>query len=882
MYVKKIELEDIKSYTEAKFEFNPGTTAITGKNGAGKTTLIEVIAWTLFDLLDYKKIDFVRRGAKKGVARVTFESGLDQRVYTVHRNTNTGYYVYDPRLKIRIAEKKEEVKRFLWTHLGVEAGTDLESLFRSAIGVPQGTFTAIFLETPSLRKKAFDKLLKVDEYRQSADKLRETAKYIERKIVAGREEIAHAEGALGGFDQLETNLKSKKKEIKKLNTQIREIEVKILEKKKIVAEFERVEAKISKQKDIVDKLISEKSKTEIVLSQKEIDRALAEKATLKIKEVKSGYEDHLKALKILKELELKRASRENLRSELAKAETAIASVKAEKKANDKELEKIVSAQKEIESLKPKLQKQKDLDRKKEKLRNQLTEAKYAQTQVKNLDEKIKKLRTRYRENRLNKTEAEKKSAEAKYLEERQQHDDEIQKDLATLRAKLESDKAFQNEIKNGLCPILSEKCLNLKEGQTLEDFVATQFADVSAKIDKLRLKKNHVSVLLNSSRKAEKFLVKLDGFIKREEEILKEVVGYKKEKEILEQNAKKIGNFEKELDKIEITLKNLDNPKARFQLLEKEIVHQPLAREKASAIESNFARLEKDCRLKIEQLKKYEDLDPNLKRFTSLRESTSEAHREFVANESLAKSLEEKRNELEIVKSKFNEIKQNLKQAENILETANEGFDLEIYTSEKHKLADLEKQLVEVSLSHKHLISLEFELEDEIKRLKEIRISLEEKIKGKKRLEKIEEITEFIRSTLKEAAPHVARNYVYHVSVEANHMFREIIGNAEQTLKWTEDYGISLEEKGCERPFQNLSGGEKMAAALSVRLALLKQLSDVRIAFFDEPTTNMDAERRERLAEQISRITEKQTFDQLLVISHDDTFEEYVDDVIII
>jgi len=68
-----------------------------------------------------------------------------------------------------------------------------------------------------------------------------------------------------------------------------------------------------------------------------------------------------------------------------------------------------------------------------------------------------------------------------------------------------------------------------------------------------------------------------------------------------------------------------------------------------------------------------------------------------------------------------------------------------------------------------------------------------------------------------------------------------------------------------------------MAAALSVRLAILKQLSDIRLAFFDEPTTNMDAVRRENLAQQISQI---KNFDQLFVISHDDTFEGYVDNVI--
>ena len=159
MHITKIELEDIKSHAHFEHEFQRGTTAITGENGAGKTTLIEAVAWTLFDLLDYKKDDFVRRGAKKGVVNVTFESTLDEREYRVYRDTGTGYYVYDPQLKTRIADKKDEVTRFLWQHLGVEVGTDLREIFRCAIGVPQGTFTADFLRTPGERKPIFDKLL---------------------------------------------------------------------------------------------------------------------------------------------------------------------------------------------------------------------------------------------------------------------------------------------------------------------------------------------------------------------------------------------------------------------------------------------------------------------------------------------------------------------------------------------------------------------------------------------------------------------------------------------------------------------------------------------------------------------------------------------------
>jgi len=61
-----------------------------------------------------------------------------------------------------------------------------------------------------------------------------------------------------------------------------------------------------------------------------------------------------------------------------------------------------------------------------------------------------------------------------------------------------------------------------------------------------------------------------------------------------------------------------------------------------------------------------------------------------------------------------------------------------------------------------------------------------------------------------------------------------------------------------------------MVAALAVRLALLREMSDIRIAFFDEPTAHLDDERRDNLATQITQI---KGFHQLFVISHDDTFE---------
>ena len=68
-----------------------------------------------------------------------------------------------------------------------------------------------------------------------------------------------------------------------------------------------------------------------------------------------------------------------------------------------------------------------------------------------------------------------------------------------------------------------------------------------------------------------------------------------------------------------------------------------------------------------------------------------------------------------------------------------------------------------------------------------------------------------------------------------------------------------------------------MSAALAVRLALLREMSNIDVAFFDEPTTNLDDARRESLARQILDV---RGFRQLFVISHDDTFEQATQNVI--
>src|SRR5919107_429595 len=258
MHVTRVELENIKSYGEGAqrglFTFERGTTAIVGPNGAGKSTILEAVAWSLFDVLDYSKDDFLRRGAKRGSVRVTFQSDLDERLYTVYRDTGNGYYVYDPELKVKLQQGKADVRKWLDQHLGVEPGTDLRALFRSAIGVPQGLFTTDFLRSAAERKAAFDRLLKVEEYRESSDRLRDTTNLVNERINDARVRIGNAEGQLSRYEAAVEEREGARARAGELADSLAAFRRETEERERAVAALDEAERRVAESRAVADRL----------------------------------------------------------------------------------------------------------------------------------------------------------------------------------------------------------------------------------------------------------------------------------------------------------------------------------------------------------------------------------------------------------------------------------------------------------------------------------------------------------------------------------------------------------------------------------------------------------------------------------------------------
>ena len=317
MHVTRVELENIKSHVHSDYAFERGTTAITGENGAGKTTILEAIAWALFDTLEYSKEDFLRRGAKKGSVRVTFVSDLDERPYTVYRDTGQGYYVYDHGLKMRIAEKKVDVGAFLRQHLGIEPGTDIKSLFRSAIGVPQGSFTAEFLLTPNARKAAFDRLLKVEEYRDGAEALRDTVNLIRERTAEVRERIAGAEGQLARYDELVAEHKEAARHAEELSASLDLAQKEIAERGASVSVMDEAESKLLETRALSERLSVERDAATRRMEDLRAERDAAQTARERQQRVEADYQTHQQALSTLARLDEARAARDQLRREEA-------------------------------------------------------------------------------------------------------------------------------------------------------------------------------------------------------------------------------------------------------------------------------------------------------------------------------------------------------------------------------------------------------------------------------------------------------------------------------------------------------------------------------------------------------------------------------------
>ncbi|HXZ06231.1 MAG TPA: SMC family ATPase, partial [Ktedonobacteraceae bacterium] len=381
----------------------------------------------------------------------------------------------------------------------------------------------------------------------------------------------------------------------------------------------------------------------------------------------------------------------------------------------------------------------------------------------------------------------------------------------------------------------------------------------------------------DESKKADQQVRELDGLHTQLLHVQAQIQDYATQQMESQERANQLSNSESELKEVYRQLHELNDPLSQ-SMAQQEIIKQEAALQQQLQVEQQKVDEVEDQVQQMElQLSRYVELDAHIGRQEAIQQQCGVSYSTYLKNVDTAKLLSERSQVYNQALLKAEQAEQALIAAELAYQKAQDMFDEQELDKLDHEINDLTGELAGLAAEMQNLQAEINEREQKIEHTELLLIDLAKADEEKRTLEELHKMLEQFRKLMKEAAPHVLKAMMNDISVEANRIFGEIMGDRSAQLSWQNDYEIILHRQGVDRTFAQLSGGEQMSAALSVRLALLKKLSTLNIAFFDEPTQNMDELRRTNLAEQIRRV---RGFDQLFVISHDDSFEQGLDSLI--
>lgn len=283
------------------------------------------------------------------------------------------------------------------------------------------------------------------------------------------------------------------------------------------------------------------------------------------------------------------------------------------------------------------------------------------------------------------------------------------------------------------------------------------------------------------------------------------------------------------------------------------------------------------------ELEKFASLEQQIIQVKQLLQENQSHYEQYKENITMASRLAGLQCQYQELQGKQSKLQEQLTQQQKTLAELGDKYD-----PEEHQQAD---QFLQNLLLNKNTLELELkqlekalgELTKELERIQTEQQRLATKQEELEVLLEARGLLQLIRQVLQAAADPIAQRYRTHISTLASGIYRSISGE-NVYLEWADQYEVIMKDNaagfGRERVFKQLSGGEQMTAALAIRLALMQTFSDVGVGFFDEPTANLDVERRESLGFAIQKSV--QQFNQLFVISHDDAFDAVTEHTILV
>ena len=898
---KTLELKNFKSYKNTKINFDNGITIVVGENGAGKSTIFEAISFALFKKHTSDKIDhLIRTSSDNERMSVTLYFDVNGEEFSVTRaktkSTNSA------ELKRVHKSGKEEILATGDSNVNNEIRSILNidgDLFLNAIYVRQGEIADLVNKTPADRKKLIGKLLKLEDLENAWNNTLPLINDYENKI-------SELKGRLADENELNYNLNRKKEEsetiqkniktynenLNKLNTKYEEVEEYKEKIETYKQEYEENKTKINAEKEIFINISNEKRQLQDQLD--EIKRNKTEVKRLeKYAKKLPIYQDFKEASQKIENLETKI---DNLKEKAAKLDEINHIIKEEKPYADS-YTSIEIRIKELDSKKGNLEreldsyKQLEIERvsNEQELKNNNAELQSFYNEIKEilipLDVEFKKDLTL---NEIKKIITNLESEIGQIIEDKDEKITNNKNEIAVLKSKIKDSKESIKDLETieDQCPVCQSPLTKEKKEELIENANNT----ITQSQEKIEEIQEEITI---TTKETEAFKIK----IKELNSINNRIYNYQMINKKIKEKTEKINDLtaklilrkdlEEEFVKITKSLeseeRNLEELKPRY---EKYQINLGKLSDYGSEteIKSKLMLLEKNKKQLTDKKQEYsskdillseninkEELNKKIKELTEKSKRYEQLQGQILAENNVKTRIDEKINELKMKETLINSIQEKLK-------TIN--YDEEKYKQVLNNYQRLKEEIEQLTLKKSQLTGQLTELTKTIETYQE-KIQYNNNIK--KDLINLKEYLEFLKTIREAFSREGAQKEIREGSrplIQSNtkKVFEKFNFNYSDLII-DEDFGVQIYGPEGKSDIDMVSGGEKIAIAIALRLGITETMGQGNIdsILLDEPTIHLDSYRRQELVDIIKSMN---LIPQMIIVTHDSELESAADNVI--
>ncbi|WP_298520200.1 SMC family ATPase [uncultured Methanobrevibacter sp.] len=902
MIFTKLTLNNFKSHENTVIKFNKGISVIVGENGAGKSTILEAISFALFKQHTAKKIDdLVRNNANSMYVELEFISnGREYRIIrskksmlksSIYKKTSKdGGYVH---ICTGDKEVANEIRQIL----------DIDSdLFLNAIYVRQGEIADLIDKTSAEKKNLIAKLLGIDSLEKAWKNL--------LPIISDYEnQLSELKGKLYNSKELKEEYDRKKDELNSLKDKGHELEEQINEVTELLDDISESKRNMEREKEIYEAQVNNYENEQKTLSKLEDDKRLVQENLDNISEAEGQIdrlEKYVAKLPVYLDFEKSVSSIQTLKEQEAEIEDKLDSIDKQNSivnetkedynkylASEEEINKLnnqkVNLEKELAAM-AKLEQDKkvllrdiegernDIEDFFSKAKDKLDDNGLSQDILSEVDDfnSLEKVTNGF---------ADEISAKIKDLSE-----DIISKneEIVVFKQNIESSKKPLEDLDEveDKCPICQSEITPYQKKELIKQYNLTIQENEKAIVE------NEETVRLLTKNK-ESF----EGKESKIQDLSKDIAGYKEKFNHLQNELVKLGGIDESLESKEY----ISNKLGEIILV---IAREKEARESYKESYDTFNKAkgalevlgsQTEAQYKLKQVKN--EIDNHVKNIKLAIEQDPHLSGDISANELKdriddLKQKNEEFNQLKgFVKNKkalmtqLDTIKEDIGVSMNQLDITKNKMEASIYDKERYeqiiyRYERYERQKVKFS---NELSEIKGRARESIANLKQLtqRISTADKFQ-----QEYDDISDYldllnhirslyskngIQKDLRNMSRPLIQKYTKQFFNEFNFNYSD--------LTLDDEYDVTLYGPEGESSMSMVSGGEKIAVALALRLGITQAMSkgELDTILLDEPTIHLDSSRRHEL---INLLKEMSVLPQMIIVTHESQLENAADNLI--